>query len=185
MEVAERGPRSERMRFMLDTMIFDHIVDDPAFANVVRDAAHKGSITIVSTHIQEDQIAAIPDDEKRKAISRIPRTVVATTGLAWGVSRLGMAAFADDDTSATIERMGQRHLKNTMDALMAASARDEADVFVTEDKTLRHRIRRDGMNVPVLTFAEFRRQVSSLSPEAESPDRFWAASIVRRGRSTG
>jgi len=168
-ELAERGPRSEPMRFMLDTMIFDHIVDDPAFEKVVRDAAHSRSISIVSTHIQEDQIAAIPDDEKREAISRIPRTVVPTTGFALGVSRLGMAAFADDDTSATLERMGQRHLRNTMDALIAASAGDEADVIVTEDKTLRHRIRREGLNVPLLTFEEFRRQVSSLSPEAESP----------------
>lgn len=158
-----RGPRSEPMRFMLDTMIFNHIVDDPRFAKVVRDAAHGGAITIVSTHIQEDQIADNPDGEKREAISRIPRTVVPTTGFALDVSRLGMAKFADDDTSATIERMGQLHLKNTKDALIAASARDEADVIVTEDKTLRHRIRREGMNVRLMSFEEFRRHVSSLS----------------------
>lgn len=154
---------------MLDTMIFDLIVGDLAFAKTVRDAALNGSITIVSTHIQEDQIADIPDDEKREAISRIPRTVVATTGFALDVSRLGMAEFADDDTSATLERMGQRHLKNTKDALIAASASDKADAIVTEDKTLRHRIRQEGLNVPLLTFEEFRRQVSSLLREAESP----------------
>lgn len=154
---------------MLDTIIFDRIVDDPAFAKVVRDAALSDSIMIVTTHIQEDQIADIPDDEKRAAISRIPRNVVATTGVALGVSRLGMAKTADDDTSATMERMGQRHLKNTKDALIAASACEQADVIVTEDKTLRHRIRRKGLNVPLLTFEEFRRQVSSLSREAASP----------------
>lgn len=98
---------------MLDTMIFNHIVDVPVFAKVVRDAAHGGSITIVSTHIQEDQIADNPDGQKREAISRIPRTVVPTTGFALDVSRLGMARFADDDMSETIGRMGQRHLKNT------------------------------------------------------------------------
>jgi predicted nucleic acid-binding protein len=154
------------MRFMLDTMIFNHIVDDPAFAMVVRNAAHSGSITIVSTHIQEDQIADNPDDEKREAISRIPRTVVPTTGFALDVSRLDMARFANDETSATIERMGQRHLKNTKDALIAASARDEADAIVTDDKTLRKRIRREGLNVPLFTFEEFRRHVTSLSGEA-------------------
>lgn len=148
------------MRYMLDTMIFNHIIDDPAFANVVRDAARSGSITIVTTHIQEDQIADNPDAEKREAISRIPRTVVPTTGVAVGVSRLGMARFADDDTSATIERIGQRHVKNTRDALIAASARDEADMIVTDDKTLRKRILREDLNVPLLNFEEFRRQVS-------------------------
>jgi len=147
---------------MLDTNIFVHIVEDPAFASVVRDAALSGSITIVSTHIQEDQIADNPDAEQREAISRIPRTVVPTTGFATGVSRLGMAAFADDDTSATIERMGQRHLKNTKDALIAASAGEKADVIVTEDKTLRKRIQREGLNVTLLTFEDFRFQVLSL-----------------------
>jgi predicted nucleic acid-binding protein len=150
------------MRFMLDTMIFTHIVGDAAFAKVVRDAARSGSITIVTTHIQEDQIADMRDGEKREAISRIPRTVVPTTGFALDVSRLGMAGLADEETSATIERIGQRHLKNTKDALIAASARDEADAIVTDDKTLRKRIRREGLDVTLLNFEEFRRHVSSL-----------------------
>ncbi len=150
------------MRFMLDTMIFTHIVGDAAFAKVVRDAASSGSITIVTTHVQEDQIADNPDAEKREAISRIPRAVVPTTGFALGVSKLGMAGLADEETSATIERIGQRHLKNTKDALIAASARDEADAIVTDDKTLRKRIRREGLDVTLLTFEEFRRHVLSL-----------------------
>ena len=150
------------MRFMFDTMIFAHIVADPSFADAVRDATSSGSITILTTHIQEDQIAAIGDDEKREAIMRIPRTVVPTTGIAIGVSKLGIARTADEDTSATIERIGQRHLKNTMDALIAASARDEADVIVTDDKTLRKRMLREGLHVPMLTFEEFRRHVSTL-----------------------
>jgi len=57
------------MRFMLDTMIFTHIVGDAAFATVVRDGARSGSVTIVTTHIQEDQIADIRDGEKREAIT--------------------------------------------------------------------------------------------------------------------
>ena len=150
------------MRFMLDTMIFTHIVGDAAFATVVRDGARSGSVTIVTTHIQEDQIADIRDGEKREAISHIPRTVVPTTGFALDVSRLGMARFADEETSATIERIGRRHLGTVKDALIAASTRDEADAIVTHDKTLRRRIRREGLNVTLLTFEEFHRHVSSL-----------------------
>jgi predicted nucleic acid-binding protein len=147
---------------MLDTMIFDHIVADDAFTEAVREAASDGSITIVTTHIQEDQIVAIPDDEKRKAILRIVRRVVPTTGFALDVSRLGMARLADEETSATIERIGRRHLRTVRDALIAASAHDEADAIVTEDKTLRKRIRREGLKVTLFTFEEFRRYVSSL-----------------------
>lgn len=72
-----------------------------------------------------------------------------------------MAKFADDETSATLERMGRRHLRNTRDALIAASARDEADALVTDDDTLQRRIRRWGLNVKVLTFEDFRRYIFS------------------------
>jgi len=147
------------MRFMLDTMIFDHVVADAPFAEALRVAAEAGQITIVTTHVQEDQIAAIPDADKREAVLRIPRSVVPTTGFALDVSRLGMARFADEQTSATIERIGQRHPKNVKDALIAATACDEADALVTEDKTLRKRIVREGLKVSVLTFEEFRYHV--------------------------
>jgi predicted nucleic acid-binding protein len=150
------------MRFMFDTMIFTHIVSDAAFAKVVRDAARSASITVVTTHIQEDQIADMRDGEKREAISHIPRTVVPTTGFALDVSRLGMARFADEETSATVERIGRRHQGTVKDALIASSARDEADAIVTDDKTLRKRIQREGLDVSLLTFEEFRRHVSSL-----------------------
>lgn len=148
------------MRFMLDTMIFDQIVADPSFADSLREAARSGSITIVTTHIQEDQIADIRDDEKREAISRIPRAVVPTTGFALDVSRLGMARLADEVTSATIERIGRRHRRTVKDALIAATVPYEADAIVTEDETLRRRIQREGLNVTLLTFEEFRRRVS-------------------------
>lgn len=69
---------------MLDTMIFDYIVADDAFAKAVIEAVDAGRITIVTTHIQEE-IAAIINDAKRTAISRIPRVTVATTGFAWDV----------------------------------------------------------------------------------------------------
>jgi hypothetical protein len=146
---------------MLDTMIFDHIVADDALANSVVAAVRNGSIMIVTTHIQEDQIAVISDDKKREAILHIPRAVVPTTGFAWDISRLGMAELADDETSATIERIGQRHLPTVKDALIASSARDRADAIVTDDKTLQRRIRREGLNVKVLTFEDFRRYIVS------------------------
>jgi predicted nucleic acid-binding protein len=150
------------MRFMLDTMVFDQIVADAAFAEAVRDAVRTDFIMIVTTHIQEDQIAAMPDEEKRTAISRIPRRVVPTTGFAWDVSRLGMARLADEETSATIERIGRRHVRNVKDALIAASTHDEADALVTEDQTLRKRIRREGLKLTLFTSEEFRAYVSRL-----------------------
>jgi len=150
------------MRFMLDTMIFDHIIADVPLAKAIGQAVEAGRITLVTTHIQEDQIAKISDEGKRDAISRIPRRVVSTTGLALGVSRLGMVEPADNATSAMMERIGRRHLRTVKDAPIAASARDKADAIVTEDKTLRKRIPRVGLKVTVVTFEDFRRHILSL-----------------------
>jgi hypothetical protein len=150
------------MRFMLDTMVFDLIVADAAFAEAVRGAVHNASITIVTTHIQEDQIAAMPAGEKRDAVERIPRRVVPTTGFALDVSRLDMARLADDETSAAIERIGRRKLRDVQDALIAATTPDEADALVTEDQTLRKRIRREGLELTLFSFEEFRAYVSGL-----------------------
>jgi predicted nucleic acid-binding protein len=149
------------VRFMLDTMILDHIVADAAFADLLREAAEAGRITIVTTHVQEDQIGRIPDDGKKAAIARIPRVVVPTMGFASNVSRLGMARLANDETSATIEHIGRGHLRTVKDAIIAASARYEADAFVTEDDTLQKRIRLEGLEVDVLTFEDFRRYLLS------------------------
>lgn len=146
---------------MLDTMIFDHIVADPVLAEMVREAVRSGRITIVTTHVQEDQIAAIPDESKRRAISRIPRRTVPTIGFALDVSRLGMARLANDETNAAIDSLGRQHLPMVKDALIAASVRGEADALVTEDKTLRKRIRRIGLDVTLFGFEEFREYVTS------------------------
>jgi hypothetical protein len=154
------------MRFMLDTMIFDCIVADALLTDEVIQAVDAGRLTIVTTHVQEDQIAAIPDfpdgqREKKTAISRIPRRIVPTTGFAFDISSLGMASFADEETSATIERIGRRRLRDVADGLIAVSARAEADAFVTNDAELQKRILREGVNVTLFTFEDFRRHVLS------------------------
>jgi hypothetical protein len=66
--------------------------------------------------------------ERRSHTSHGP--VVPTTGFAWDGSRLGMTRFADEETSATIERIGRRHQGTVKDALIASSARDGADAIV-------------------------------------------------------
>jgi predicted nucleic acid-binding protein len=146
------------MRFMLDTDIFDHIVADEIFLKKVRQAAQARLITLLVTHIQEDQLAEAPPE---KGLSRVPREVVPfTQGMVLGASRLGMAQLGDDETNQAIERIGvasdseRATLRNRKDALIATTAR-EADVLVTDDKKLRNRINRLGFSLTVWSFARF------------------------------
>lgn len=88
------------------------------------------------TCVQEDQIAAIPDEGKWGEIVAIPRRVVPTHGVrdlrdrgsAWRNSRMRRGARRSRES-------GEGHLRTVKDPLITATARGEADLLVTEDRT--------------------------------------------------
>jgi hypothetical protein len=127
------------MRIMLDTMIYDLIADDPDLATVVADRSASHSITLISTHIQEDQLAAIPDPMKREAVSKIPRQVVPTSGAVWGVSKWDQCRWGDGTGAVKIAGVFKGNEADLPDALIGITT-DEVDRFVTRDSKLRNRI---------------------------------------------
>jgi predicted nucleic acid-binding protein len=122
---------------MIDTMIFDHLLANPDDRSVVTAAIADGRLQLKTTHVQEDQLAAIPDEAKRSAAAEIPREVVASSVFVVGVSRVGMARVGPGDDYEAIRRAE----KDVEDAIIAASAVSEAHVLVTEDKRLAKRAR--------------------------------------------
>lgn len=54
---------------MLDSNVFDHIVANDAVKAKVQTAVREGKIRIITTHIQEDELAEIPN-KKRKIFRR-------------------------------------------------------------------------------------------------------------------
>ena len=80
------------LRVMLDTNIFDHIIETPGLASHLRSLTASGRLDIVVTHVQEDELAGIQDTEKRRAIHQVPRRLVPTADLVLDVSRFWTGA---------------------------------------------------------------------------------------------
>jgi predicted nucleic acid-binding protein len=140
---------------MIDTNIFDLVVANDGVAAKLREVIQNGKVKILSTHIQEDELAEITNLEKRKKIALVPREVIPTHGFVVDVSRIGMARIGSEATNKSVERIEQGNPRHTHDALIAATADQDTDVLVTEDTTLTSRVKNQGLNVEVWNYQRF------------------------------
>jgi hypothetical protein len=108
--------------FVIDTMIFDKIADDPGAAALVRRLVRHRAIELLVTHIQTDQIQAIPDQGRRKhLLNRVPFRMVPTHGAIYGVSKYGMATYAAGAIERDVDEITRRN--DVQDALIRVTAK--------------------------------------------------------------
>ena len=129
---------------MLDTQIYDLLTEDEEGLRALQTSVRAGQLDIKTTHVQEDELARIPDPDKKAKVASIPRQPVPTSDFVVGESRWGMARFG---TGETVEAIRRDNLKHTRDALIAATAEYEGAVLVTEDKLLKRRAQGQGLLV--------------------------------------
>ncbi|MBE2317240.1 hypothetical protein DVA67_014760 [Solirubrobacter sp. CPCC 204708] len=118
-------------RVMIDTMVFDALHDDPDGRDAVLTAIREGALELLTTHVQEDQVAAIRDAVRRKALQRLPRTVVPSSVVVEGVTRTGRARVKPDSQYARM-----RDVRHFQDSLIADATAARADLLVTDDRRL-------------------------------------------------
>ncbi len=136
-------------RAMIDTMIFDAVSDDGEAGNrAVQAAIRFGRLRLLTTHVQEGQLADIGDPVRRKRLQRLPREVVPSGAPVLGVARSGRARLGPSAETDAVVR-GPRHAR---DEVIAIAALQHADVLVTEDRRLARDARERGL--PVWTAAE-------------------------------
>jgi len=99
-------------------------------------------MTIVSTHIQRDELGGIPDFKKRTTLLAIPTTYIATNGAVWGVSKWGEAKYGNKPIYNMIDDLKIGNSKHTADALIGATMAGQVDWFFTEDQSFAKRIAR-------------------------------------------
>lgn len=116
---------------MLDTNVFDRLVDDPDALESVVQAMRDHRLALFTTPVQEAQLAAVPDPVRRKSLQRVPREVVPHTpavGAEFVASKAGGA-------------------KHRPDTIIAETASAHCDVLVTEDARLAERAGDRGLDV--------------------------------------
>ncbi|AXK81124.1 hypothetical protein DW352_11720 [Pseudolabrys taiwanensis] len=139
---------------MLDTNIFDALVADPSTLAKLLAAVAEGRMTILSTHIQRDQLGRIPDDEKRAKVLAIPTEQIATSGAVWDVSRWGEATWGDTATNQALDQLIGGNVRHAPDALIGVTAAHHVDLLVTEDARLTSRLGRSALGLKVGGYQE-------------------------------
>ncbi len=143
------------MRVMLDSMVHDLVAADASVLALIKAKLEDGTLTLVSTHVQRDELSRIPDDEKRDAVQSIPVARTATRGAMWGVSAWDECTWGDEDGDKILAQVTNGNPVHAEDALIGATADVAADVLVTQEHRLRNRLQAAGSQLQVWTFDEF------------------------------
>lgn len=135
---------------MADSMLFDALAEDETVRRSAVTLSRAGRLRIVTTHIQEDELAAVRDLSKYWRIKSIPRSIILTSDFVADVSRLDMARLGDGRAYELI-RVGHHHIG---DALIAATAEHEGLTLVTNDRRLTNQTSTK-LRVPIWSIEDF------------------------------
>lgn len=150
-------------RVLLDSMIFDRIMDAATLFEKLLVAVRQGVVAFVVPHITRDQLSATKDDAKRRDLlavyDALPKRAVATHGLVLGISRLNEARLGDgsETSGVSLDEAKTRGRGAMADALLVTTASGEADVLVTEDLAVRRAVERVKAACAVWDFEAFRQ----------------------------
>jgi predicted nucleic acid-binding protein len=146
-------------RYILDTNILDKIAEEDQMVALVRDHTDRGELDLVVTSVTEREVGLISDRVKQKRITAIPRRMIGTTGFVLDYSRLDVDRLGPE---GPIEAIRQGRLKETLDALIAATAKSEGLLFVTEDVRLRKKVE-DELKLVVWGWHQLRTDLMQLA----------------------
>jgi hypothetical protein len=143
------------MRVMLDSMVHDLVVADEALLTLLNAKVAAGALTLLSTHVQHDELSRIPDQQKRDSVLSVPVTRTVTRGMIWDVSQWDECTWGDDEGAEILDHVMNGNIVHAEDALIGATADAAADVLVTQERRLGNRLRAAGSQLPIWTFEEF------------------------------
>lgn len=145
------------MKVMLDTHIYDRIVKTSGMCERVNELSAEGRLVILSTFVQEEELSAIPDANKRGEVQRIKTTKLMPAAGLYGLTPYGESPYGCDgaDGGLPVDEVMSARGEHWQDAIIASTASAEADVLVTEDARLIRRALQGGIRCPIWTFDRF------------------------------
>jgi hypothetical protein len=154
---------------VMDSNAMDPLMDLPGAYEALRSAVDAGDLEVLFTHVTIEELAAIPDYERRcrlliflVALGRLVPTGV----FILGASRLDFGRLSDDTESVRVlsSRSGEAHMR---DALIGATAFVDSCALVTHDRRLTARARERG--VEVLTSSDLLAEFGFPSYQGSKP----------------
>jgi hypothetical protein len=156
------------LRAMIDTNIVHALSVDPDTLAMLTKLLASGTVQLLITHLQGDQLSKAPPHIRKTARS-LDLTIINTDGVVWNVSKWDRSDWTDETTRNRMSRihgMKKRSSKQWADTLISVTAADRADVYVTNDKQARNAAKRivveDGLNLRVWNYAEFVDYIETL-----------------------
>jgi predicted nucleic acid-binding protein len=157
------------MRIILDSNIFDQLLIETVFLDLLENAAIEGQITLVVTHIQENELLQTGDAAKRAALLSVFNRLaklsnkVPTQGCIPGFIQPGFSCPSDGGPHVKLNDIrDDKKPKHAADALLAATADAEADVLVTQENRLPNRIGDTNSMLKVWNFTQLKAYITSI-----------------------
>ena len=150
---------------VVDSNFLDYIAGQARACETVRAAIDAGGLNLLCTHVTVDELAEIPDLERRcwLLVLLIDLARLVPTGAAVAdFSRANFCRLDDDEEAFEAFRSGS--IAHTRDALIAATAQFERCALVTDDRRLANQARARG--IEVLTAADLLSELGLSVPAA-------------------
>jgi rRNA-processing protein FCF1 len=122
-------------------------LDDAALARVVA-AVDAGRLKLRCSHLTAEEVARTPDPLKRRALQRLPVSLIVVGVLPVDFVRWDMAAFPSEAAEAIYNDVQIGNLDHVEDAALVATAYENGLTVVCVDRRLTNACRRHG--VPVM-----------------------------------
>jgi hypothetical protein len=155
---------------VFDSNAVDPLADVPGAYEALEAAVNAGTLKILYTHINIDELAEIPDLERRSTLLLLLVSLgqlVPTGDAVLDYSRLSFCRFSDEQDEEIFEATRSGNIKHTRDALIASTARFERCALVTNEHRLAKRSRERG--IEVLTSAELLAEFGFAMPLSAQP----------------
>ncbi len=128
--------------YLLDGNIFDELLVNPELKRLMFKFSHSGRIKFISTHVEKDEIDAIPFEKAEKWVQinllreELKASHVPVSGLLLDQSRLGESKFISHQEMERLVTSINGNSSYINDSVLALTAKENDATLVTNDAKL-------------------------------------------------
>ncbi|MDH6610349.1 rRNA-processing protein FCF1 [Streptomyces sp. SAI-208] len=137
-------------RVVFDSNAVDPLADRAGAYEVIEEAVQAGTLEILYTHVNIDELVEIPNVDRRATLVLLLAAVgrvVPTGTAAVDFSRVNFCRVGADEDEDVMTALRSGNIDHTRDALIASTAIFEKCALVTNEKRLTNRSRERGIEV--------------------------------------